>query len=651
MAAHSDLETPSAFNVNWRLNFKLSALPLEPLLVALTLLFLALSLAGESILSWPTALLLVLNVASYLTGGYFAVRAGLASLRQGLIDVDLLMVASALGAALVGAWHEGATLLFLFSLSNVLQDYAIGRSRHAIQALLGLRPNTACVRRGEIVVEVAVEALQVGDILLIRPGESLPADGEVVAGESRVNQATITGESVPVLKRPGDPVFAATVNQNGALEVRVTKRAEESTLARIIKMVEEASERHAKAQRALDRFEQTYAKLILGGVPLLILLPPLLWGADFKANFYTAMVALVVASPCALVISVPATVLSAIANGARHGVLFKGGGHLEDLSTLKVIAFDKTGTLTLGALRVTDLFPLGDLSAEALLRFVAQIEAPSEHPLALAILESAQAEGYRPPEPRYFEALPGLGVRAILEDGCEGLAGTAKLFEREGFHLPESALARQAALEDEGKTTLFVGQRGPAGALLLGLVAVADAIRPEAAEAIARLRQAGIQHIAMLTGDNARVAERIGAQVGVTEVHAGLLPEDKVARLEALRTRYGAVGMVGDGVNDAPALATADVGIAMGAAGTDVALETADVVLMASDLKKLAYAYRLSRRARGVIVQNLAFSLGVIIVLLSATLIGLGVPLPLGVVGHEGSTIIVVLNGLRLLRG
>jgi Cd2+/Zn2+-exporting ATPase len=615
---------------------------LAPILVLVTLLTLVASILGESVFDAPDALIVALNLTSYLAGGFYALQAGIASLRVYEIDVDLLMIAAAVGAAAVGEWHEGAILLFLFSLSNVLQNYAIGRSRNAIKSLLGLRPETATLRVNGTTKSVPIDDLRPGDVLVIHPGERLPADGDVVSGSSHIDQSTITGESMPVHKDVGDKVFAGTVNQHGALDIRVSKRASESTLARIITMVEDAHERHANTQRALDRFEQIYAKVIIGAVLLLIVVPPLVFGVDFDANFYRAMVVLVVASPCALVISVPASIISAITNAARHGILFKGGGHLEDMAALKAIAFDKTGTLTMGRPQVTDIIPTGHLSADDLLTLLASAERHSEHPIARAIV--ARAEGLALHEPSSFEAIPGQGVVASL-NGKTIYAGTEKLLQAHNLMMPESLIKQKEKLEQAGKTVVLVYNGGP-----LGLVAVADEIRAEAAEALRELRAAGISQIAMLTGDNPGVAARIAKQLGVTDIYASLMPDQKVERLLEIERRYGAVAMVGDGVNDAPALATASLGIAMGAAGTDVALETADVVLMANDLRQIAYAVKLSRQARKVVIQNLAFSLGVIAILLAATLLPfVDVPLPLGVVGHEGSTIIVVLNGLRLL--
>lgn len=617
---------------------------LEPLLVLVTLLALIFSLVAESFLDAPAGLVMTLNIISYLAGGWYATQAGLASLREGEIDVDLLMIASAVGAAAVGEWHEGAMLLFLFSLSNVLQAYAMEKSRNAIKSLLKLRPDEALVRKNGDLINVAVGDLKIGDVVVLRPGDRVPADGKVISGNSTVNQATITGESMPVTKQVNDTVFAGTVNEHGTLDIAVTKLASESTLARIIKMVEDAQERHSNTQRRLDRFEQHYAKVVIFSVLLMIFLPPLLLNVNFEDNFYRSMVLLVVASPCALVISTPASILSAIANAARKGILYKGGTYLEQMGTLKAIAFDKTGTITYGKPSVTDIWPVEGVSADELFTTLACVESLSEHPIAEAIIERAKAENRNLREPEHFQAIPGRGITAVL-DGQKVLAGTESLMRESGLTVPADLLEKRAELENGGKTTVLVYAEK-----WLGLVAVADKVRPEAREAIQKLRASGIEHVVMLTGDNQRTAARIAQEVGVTEFHAELLPEQKVEVLHQLEAKYGSVAMAGDGVNDAPALATAQIGIAMGAAGTDVALETADVVLMADDLRKIPYAINLSKRARQVVAQNLTFSMGVIVVLVTLALIpSIKLPLPLGVIGHEGSTIIVVLNGLRLL--
>lgn len=618
---------------------------IEPLFVAITLLAIITSLLLERI-NASLSLILAVNIISYLAGGYYGVQAGLSSLRHREINVDLLMVLAAAGAALVDQWHEGAILLFLFSLSNVLQAYAMDRSRNAIRQLLTLRPETATVRRGDALLSVAVEALNRGDIVILQPGERIPIDGKVIQGSGTVNQASITGESLPVLKQIGDTVFAGTLNETGALDIEVSKPASESTLARIIQLVEAAQEHRAETQRFLDTFEQYYAMVVIGGTLLLIFLPPLITGVDFSANFYQAMVVMVVASPCALIISTPASILSAIANAARTGILFKGGAHLEAMAHVKVVALDKTGTLTTGKTSLTDILPAAGLDENTLLQTAASVEARSEHPLATAVIHAAQKRGLVLQEPTDFEAFPGRGLRALYEDK-QVLIGSERLMKEQGIPLPVDLQAGKDRFEAEGKTVLIVCQLPDR---YLGMLAISDTARPEAATLIKQLHAAGIQKVVMLTGDNERAAASIAKAVGLDEFHANLLPEAKVEKLKELQQRYGPVAMVGDGVNDAPALVTASIGIAMGAAGTDVALETADVVLMSSELNKIPYAIALSKRAQRIVWQNIIFSLSVIITLVTAALLPwFDVPLPLGVVGHEGSTLIVVANGLRLL--
>jgi len=434
------------------------------------------------------------------------------------------------------------------------------------------------------------------------------------------------------------------MNGSGALEIRVTRLAQDTTLARIVQMVEAAQATKANTQRALDDFEQKYAVFVLAAAALLIAIPWLLLGHPFQPTFYRAMTWLVVASPCALVISTPASILSAIANAARHGVLFKGGVHLEKTASLKVLAFDKTGTLTSGQPEVTQVYALNGDENE-LLRLAGALEARSEHPLARAIVAAAHRVHPALPSATDFRAIPGQGVEACLEDSLYWM-GNERLFSERGVSLPAPLLERARQMEENGQTAMYLYNHS--AGQFIGLVAVADTLRPDAVEMIRGLKAVGIERVVMLTGDNPRVAAKIAAKAGVDEFHAGLLPQDKVTVLKELRRKYGAVAMVGDGVNDAPSLATADVGIAMGGGGTDVAIETADVVLMSDDLRKIPFAIGLARRAQTVVWQNLTFALAVI-VLLVASAFGLSLPLPLGVVGHEGSTVLVVLNGLRLL--
>lgn len=626
---------------------------LEPRLVVVTALAMIASLITENA-GASRELVLVFNLISYAAGGAFGVKTALASLAERKIDVDLLMVLAALGAAAVDQWREGAMLLFLFSLSNVLQDYAIGRSRQAIRGLMKLYPAEARVRRDGGVQTVQISQIQVGDVVLIEPGERIPVDGAVVSGRSAVDQSPITGESMPVEKLPGDKVFAGTLNQQGALDVEATQAAHDTTLARIIKMVEEAQDSKAPTERFLDKFEQYYAMLIIGAVGLFIVLPPALGLVDFESNFYRAMVLMTVASPCALVISVPASFISAIAAGARSGVLFKGGAYLEALAGIKAITFDKTGTLTIGKPAVTDMMSCCELKEDELLSVAAAVEQRSEHPLGKAIVRAAEERGLRLGQLQDFEAVTGMGIISKVDNKVVRL-GSIKYLEQKNS-MPPHLAARFEQLELEGKTVIGVvreGQCEGCGACeygdtrcdWMGIIALADQLRPEAVGVIRRLHQMGIERVAMLTGDNPRVAQTIAHQLGVDAVYAGLMPEDKVTVLKQIEKEVGPVAMIGDGVNDAPALASATVGIAMGAAGTDVALETADLVLMGDRLELIPYAIRLSKQARRVVWQNISFAL-LVIALLITSAFAINLPLPLGVLGHEGSTVIVVMNGL-----
>ena len=596
-------------------------------------------------LGWNPTLIFGLYLVSYVTGGWFGVMASIEALKEKTLNVDLLMILAALGAAAIGQPAEGATLLFLFSLSNTLQTYAMDRSRKAIEKLLDLRPAQATVRRGSRLISLPIEQLMLGDIVLVRPGERFPIDGEVTSGEADVNQATITGESMPVHKQMNDLVFAGTVNGTGSLEIRVTRLAKDTTLARIVKMVEDAQATKANTQQMLDTFEQKYAIFVLAAAVLLIFVPWLLLGHAFQPTFYRAMTWLVVASPCALVISTPASILSAIANGARNGVLFKGGVHLEKTATLKVLAFDKTGTLTSGKPAMTGLQTFGDMKEDEMLRLVAALESRSEHPLAKAIVQAAHARDLNLPPSMDFRAIPGQGVEGTVDSHHLWIGNERMFFERD-VNIPADILTKASAMQEEGQTAMFVYE--VKSQKFLGLLGVADTLREDAVEMIKALKAAGIEHVVMLTGDNTKVAAKIAARAGVDEFHADLLPQDKVTVLKSLQKKYGPVAMVGDGVNDAPSLATADIGIAMGGAGTDVAIETADVVLMSDDLRKIPFSINLARQARKVVWQNLTFSMAVI-VLLVAGAFGADLALPLGVVGHEGSTVLVVLNGLRLL--
>ncbi|HEY8418607.1 MAG TPA: heavy metal translocating P-type ATPase [Limnochordales bacterium] len=583
-------------------------------------------------------------VLAYACGGAFSLWQGLQELVQKRrIDVDLLMVLAAVAAASIGEWFEGGVLLFLFSLSNAMQFYTLQRTRRAITALMSVRPQAALRKDpgGETRL-VPIEELAVGDVIVVRPGERVPIDGRIVAGASSLDESSITGESLPVDKGEGEEVFGGTVNLFGALEVRVTKPAHETVISKIIRMVEEAQSEAAPTQRVIDRIEQYYATGVIVATILVAVVSGLL-GHDWSASIYRAITFMVVASPCAVAMAVPAPVVAAIANGARSGVLFKGGMHLENLAEVTAICFDKTGTLTVGKPRVTDIIALDGRERQEVLALAAAAEGRSEHPLARAVLEAAEAAGLEWGAAENTMALPGKGITAEVDGRAVWLGNRRLLQERVGA-VSAGVLAQAEQLEQQGKTVMFVGVEDT----VIGLLAVVDGLRPGAADMIRRLKEQGIRKVVLLTGDNRRVGEAIGRQAGVDEVYAELLPGEKAEIITRLRQTVGPIAMVGDGVNDAPALATATVGVAMGAAGTDVALETADVVLMTNDLAKLNHAVSLSRRTRRIIWQNIVFALAVIVVL-SALVLTHGLVLAIGVVGHEGSTVLVILNSLRLL--
>lgn len=614
----------------------------------LTLIFLLAGVAVQRFALFPAFpyLDIVLYVLAFIAGGHDGLREAMRDLRHGTLNVDFLMLASAIGAASIGHWAEGATLLFLFSLSGALEEFAMDRTRHALEALTALRPTEATIRLGENERRVPVEAVRPGDTVVIRPGEQVAVDGEVVRGHTSINQAAITGESMPVSKMVGDEVFAGTINQEGAIDVRCTKEAKDSTLAKVIELVAEAQSERAPTQRLIDRFAHPYAVGVVVAVTLVILIGVFALQRPFLDVFYRAMTLLVVASPCALVISTPASILSAIAAGAHNGVLFKGGVHLENAATIDTIAFDKTGTLTTGRPEVTDVIALDGLGEDELLRLVASAERRSEHPIAHAIVRAAQKRNLALSEPEHFISAPGQGVRAVV-DGRHLAIGNLRLHHgnKASEEIPAILPPLVADLQASGKTSVLVYE----GAQLIGVVAVADLVRDDARASVQALRALGVKNIVMLTGDHHQVAHGIAGGLDIDLVHADLLPTDKVKVVRGYLDKGARTAMVGDGVNDAPALALATVGIAMGAAGTDVALETADIVLMADDLSKLPLAMKLSRRSRRIIAQNMVFALGMMVVLVVSTLT-VGIPLPLGVVGHEGSTLVVVLNGLRLLR-
>jgi Cd2+/Zn2+-exporting ATPase len=601
----------------------------------------------------PPAASVACFAAAMVVGGYAVIRRGLRALPRLQFDMNVMMTGAVIGAAAIGQWEEGAAVAFLYAVSNLLEASTVERARRSLRALMDVAPREARIRRNGTEAVIPPEQVRVGDVLLVRPGEKIAADGVVRAGASAVNQAPITGESVPAEKGAGDPVYAGTLNGYGALEVEVTRRVEDTTLAHIIHLVEDAQAQRAPTQQFVDRFARWYTPAVLALALGLAVVPPLLFDWPWGPWIYRGLALLVVSCPCALIVSTPVSIVSAIANAARRGVLIKGGAYLEELGRLRAVALDKTGTVTKGRMVVTDVLPLGGGASDAdqLLALAAAVEARSEHPLAQAIVGAARRQKLSVPEVREFTALPGLGARADV-DGQTIYVGSARFFEMLGRPREacagasaEGAAGRQAAeLAAQGKTAMLVGS----GDETLGVIALADGLRPQARAAVAGMRAAGISHIALLTGDNPATARAMAEAIGADEARAELLPEQKVAAVRELRARLGSVAMVGDGVNDAPALAAASVGVAMGVAGSDVALETADVALMADDLERLPFLIRLGRAALGVIRQNIAFSLAIKAVAIAAVFPG-WLTLWLAVLGDMGASVLVTINGMRLL--
>lgn len=620
---------------------------------------LGIGFAIEKLGSLPASVPVGFYIAAYVFGGWFTLREAVENLKDKRFEIDSLMLVAAAGAAALGAWAEGALLLFLFSIGHALENYAMGRAKRAIVALAELAPQTAIVRRGGKTCEIAVDELVIGDIVIVKPNERLPADGFVILGQSSVNQAPVTGESVPVDKEPVADVeqaavrpdaletkyrvFAGTINGEGAIEISVTRLSGETTLAKVVKMVSEAEAQKSPTQRFTEKFERIFVPSILAVVAIL-LCAGFVIEEPFRDTFYRAMAVLVAASPCALAIATPSAVLSGVARAARGGVLVKGGAPLESLGSLTALAFDKTGTLTEGRPRITDVVPADGVSETDLLTIAVAVERLSDHPLAAAIARDGEErlKVATIPKATDLKSLTGRGVQASV-DGDTVHIGKAEMFGRDGIAPLSAEMADAIAkLRENGRTTMVVRK----GKHELGAIGLMDTPRAAARDAIARLRQLGIQRMIMISGDHQRVAESIAGEVGLTEAWGDLMPEQKVDAIKKLRAEMP-VAMIGDGVNDAPAMASATVGVAMGAAGSDVALETADVALMADDLAHLPFAIDLSRRTRSIIRQNMVVSLGVVVLLVPATIFGLGIG-P-AVVAHEGSTLLVVANALRLL--
>lgn len=579
---------------------------------------------------------------SIVVGGYDLFKVGFKNLAKLEFDMKTLMTIAVIGAAIIGEWAEGAVVVFLFALSEALEGYSIDKARDSIRTLVDIAPNTANIKRGDDVIEVPVEDIQIGDVMLIKPGQKIAMDGEVIQGESSINQAAITGESIPVHKTTGAEVFAGTMNEDGSLEVRVTKRVEDTTLAKIIHLVEEAQAEKAPSQKFVDRFAKYYTPIIMILALLIAIVPPLLFGASWSTWIYSGLAVLVVGCPCALVISTPVAIVTAIGNAARHGVLIKGGIHLEEAGRLKAIAFDKTGTLTEGRPKVTDIISLANKDKNEILGITAAIETFSEHPLATAIIHKGKEVGVQRYEADQFQALTGKGVKARIGDTIY-YVGSPTMF-REMFSIPTEVEQQIRTLQTDGKTVMLLGTEHE----IMGIIAVADQVRRSSLSVIQRLKNLGMEKIVMLTGDNQTTATAIGNKLGLTDAKAELMPEDKLRTIQDIQAKYGKVAMVGDGVNDAPALATSTVGIAMGGAGTDTALETADIALMADDLDQLPYTVSLSRKALNIIKQNIAFSLAVKLIALLLVIPG-WLTLWIAIFADVGATLIVVLNSMRLM--
>ncbi len=597
----------------------------------------------------PAPVLPALAVGAMAAGGWFVLPKALRALRNLRPDINLLMVIATLGATVIGEWVEAATVVFLFGVAEWLEGWADRRARRATESLLDLAPKLAEVKRAGRFVEVPVEQVAVGETLAVKSGMSIPLDGEVITGESAVNQAPITGESAHVDKGAGDPVFAGTVNGEGSLEIRVTKAAGDTTLARIIRLVREAQEQRAPTQRFVDTFARYYTPAVTLGALLVFLIPPLFFGDAWTPWLYRACVLLLIACPCALVISTPVSIVAGLTALARRGVLVKGGAHLETIAKLRALAMDKTGTITEGRPRVLGVQSLGGMSEHDLLGLAAGIDEHSAHPIAKAIVSHAKETGVPHRRAENYRATGGRGAEGT-RDNHAYFVGNHRFTHELGV-CSEAVEHRIRLIEAKGQSVVVVGHKphDSCAGEVLGIIAIGDTVRPHAAEAVRALHAAGVSTIVMLSGDNQRAADHIAGQVGIDRACGELLPDDKVSAVKTLRDEHGVVGMIGDGVNDAPALAAAGVGIAMGAAGTDAAIETADIALMQDDLTKVAETVVLARRTMGVIRFNIAFALGLKALFLALTLTG-HASLWLAILADTGATLLVVANSLRLLR-
>lgn len=617
-----------------------------------TLLFSALLIVFGYISSFVNGednlITVLLFLASIVIGGFSLFKVGFQNLKRLDLDMRTLMTIAVIGAAIIGEWAEGAVVVILFAISEALERYSMEKARQSIRSLMDIAPKEALVRRNGHEMLVHVDQIDVGDIMIVKPGQKIAMDGTVISGTSTVNQAAITGESVPVTKAIDDEVFAGTINEEGLLEVRITKLVEDTTISKIIELVEEAQAERAPSQAFVDQFAKYYTPVIIVIAALVAILPPLLFDGSWLAWVYQGLSVLVIGCPCALVISTPISIVSAIGNAAKKGVLIKGGIYLEEMGSLKAIAFDKTGTLTKGVPVVTDFIVLNDgENQKQLLSIVTALENRSGHPLATAIMKKAEESNipYTNVVIEDFTSITGKGIRGSI-DGTNYYVGSPKLFEELSISNFNSEIKQHIVdLQNEGKTVMMVGSIN----LVLGIIAVADEVRESSKQIIHQLHEMGVKKTIMLTGDNKATAKAIGSHVGVSEIQAELMPEDKLSFIKRLRSDYGNVAMVGDGVNDAPALAASTVGIAMGGAGTDTALETADVALMGDDLTKLPFTIKLSRKALTIIKTNIAFALGIKLIALLLVVPG-WLTLWVAIASDMGATLLVSLNSMRLLR-
>ncbi|WP_199242636.1 heavy metal translocating P-type ATPase [Desulfosporosinus fructosivorans] len=591
----------------------------------------------------PELISILLYAASVLIGGYKPAKSAYYAVKSKSLDMNVLMTTAAIGAAMIGQWLEAATVVWLFSLGIYLQTKTLDKTRDSIRSLMSLTPPEAWLKIGQDLVRTSVDDISVGDTIVIKPGEKIPLDGEIVSGTSSINQATITGESIPVDKNEGDTVYAGTINENGSLEVKVTKLIEDTTIAKIIQLVEEAQAKKAVTQTIVDRFAKIYTPIVFALAMLTMIVPPMLGLGTWSDWFYKGLELLVIACPCALVISTPVAIVSAIGNAAKNGVLIKGGTFLEVAGTIKAIAFDKTGTLTAGKPKVAKIITLNG-SEQEIISVTRTIEEHSQHPIALAIMNYAKANNISSQKADSFKALPGKGAQASIE-GIEYFAGKPGLFRELGLFIDLEVQNRIETSQNEGNTIVMVGTKTK----LIGIILVADYVREVTVTALKKLKEVGIEQIVMLTGDNEGTARKVASETGVDRYFSELLPEDKVNTVKQLQQDYNVVAMVGDGINDAPALATANLGIAMGGAGTDTAMETADIVLMADNLEKLPHTIKLSRRALRIIKQNIWFA--ILVKLVALVLIFPGwLTLWMAVMSDTGAALIVILNSMRLMR-